>query len=543
MNRSTHRFLRLLALLPVTVLLAASLYMVGMHWLEDDPRDFWRALEFASETITTTGYGADSDWKHPAMVLFVIGLQFSGVVLIYMIVPMVLVPFLEERFESQVPRQAPKNLKNHVVLYRWGPAVETLITELIENKTSLLILEGDEAAARRLHQQKLPVLFDDSSGQGLESAHLETARALIANGSDEGNAAVVLEARQLGFTGDCLVLVDEPHHRRPMMLAGATAVYTPRHVLGAALAARASRRIHPKVSGIQLLGHELEVDEVRVDPDSIAVDSTLAEAEVGARTGAIIIGRWSRGHLETQPSASWRLEARSILVAVGTPESLGRLHDLMGSRRGVNPNSSFLIAGYGEVGHKVAQLLRDADETVAVLDRKAGPEVDHVGDVLDPQLLETLNVSRSQGVILALDDDRATLFATVILRDLAPELPIIARVNTAENVERIHRAGADFALSISHVSGMILARRLLGEQAISVNTHLKVLKTAAPKLVGKRPLRLNIRKRTGCSLLAVARNDELITHLNVDFEIAKGDSLFICGPPEATHRFGEIYGR
>lgn len=542
MRRSTRRFILLLALLPITVLLAALFYMLGMSWLEGDPRDFWRALEFAAETITTTGYGADGQWSHPAMVLFVIVLQFSGVVLTYMVVPMYLVPFLEERFESQLPRGTPKKMENHVVIFRWGPAVETLTAELIENDTPLLILEDNEAVARRLYKRKMPVIFDDSPNHGLDQAYLHAAQALIANGSDESNAAVILEARQMGFEGDCLALVEEPYHRRPLMLAGATAVYTPRHVLGAALAARASRRIHPRVSGIQLLGHELEVDEVRVDPDSAAAGTTLAEAEVGARTGAIIIGRWSHGHLETQPLASWRLEPRDILVAVGTQESLERLNDLVGSSRTATDACSFLVAGYGEVGRKVAQLLRDAEEDVAVLDLEAGPEVDHVGDLLDPQVLEGLRVEHFQAVILALDDDRATLFATVILRDLAPELTLIARVNAAENVERIHHAGADFALSISQVSGMILAHRLLGEEAISIDTQLKVLKTTAPRLAGKRPLRLDIRSQMGCSLVAVERGEELITQFDVEFRLAKGDTVYVCGPPEATHRFAEIYG-
>ncbi|HVT57564.1 MAG TPA: TrkA C-terminal domain-containing protein [Thermoanaerobaculia bacterium] len=56
------------------------------------------------------------------------------------------------------------------------------------------------------------------------SARLGYARALIANGSDDENAAFILAARQLGFSGPILALVEDPLHRRPMMLAGATAV-------------------------------------------------------------------------------------------------------------------------------------------------------------------------------------------------------------------------------------------------------------------------------------------------------------------------------
>src|SRR4029077_9851030 len=110
-----------------------------------------------------------------------------------------------------------------------------------------------------------------------------------------------------------------------------------------------------------------------------------------------------------------------------------------------------------------------------------------VGDVLDARLLESAGVRHAQAVILALDTDSATLFAAVILKDLVPEVPIIARVNQAENVERIHRAGAWFALSISQVSGQMLAQKLLGQEPVAVDPQLKVLKVSPDGFAGKRP--------------------------------------------------------
>jgi voltage-gated potassium channel Kch len=117
------------------------------------------------------------------------------------------------------------------------------------------------------------------------------------------------------------------------------------------------------------------------------------------------------------------------------------------------------------VGRKVVELLRIVGEEVRLIDRNPGPEVDLVGNVLDLRVLEDADVRHARAVILALDTDSVTLFATVILKDLVPEVPVIARVNRSENVERIHRAGASFALSISQVSGQMLAKRLLGPGA------------------------------------------------------------------------------
>ena len=82
MRRSTKRLAALIAVLPVLLLLFAWLYMMGMNHLEENPRDFTHSLEWAAETITTTGYGKDAEWTHPAMSIFVIVVQFAGVFMV-----------------------------------------------------------------------------------------------------------------------------------------------------------------------------------------------------------------------------------------------------------------------------------------------------------------------------------------------------------------------------------------------------------------------------------------------------------------------------
>src|SRR5436305_13261857 len=173
--------------------------------------------------------------------------------------------------------------------------------------------------ARRLLGRGRRVVVGGLTADGLEAVNLARARALIANGTDDENAAVILSARQLGFRGTLLALVEDPFHRRPMMLAGATAVFTPRHILGAALAARASKRINPRVGGIQQLGRNLEVAEVRVSPESPLAGHTLDEAAIGTRTGAIVVGQWVGGELVVSSGSELRLEPDGILAVVGGP--------------------------------------------------------------------------------------------------------------------------------------------------------------------------------------------------------------------------------
>ncbi len=541
MTRSQTRLLGLMLALPLLVLFSALLYMQGMARLEGSPRDLWSAIEFTAETLTTTGYGADASWSHPLMVVFVVTLQFIGVFFVFLIFPIYLVPFLEERFEERLPRKARPDLRNHVIVYRYGPAVEMLLDQLARQSMPILVVETDEPLVRSLVEREIPAVFSRGGDDVLRICNLEHGRALIANARDEENAAFILRARQLGFSGDVYALVEEPVHRRPMELAGANYVYTPRHILAAALAARASDRISPRISGIQQLGDRLQLRELRIHPGSELAGRRLVETGIGARTGVTVIGQWVGGRLLTQPHAETRLEPRSILIVVGSPEGLTRLATMVQGATPLRREGPFVVAGFGEVGQKVHQLLTDAGEEVRSIDRVAHPGVDQVGNVLDPSVLEQAGIDRAQAVVLALDSDDSTLFATVIARDLSAEVPLIARVNEASNVENIHRAGADFALSISQVSGQMLSHRLLGQESLTVDTQLRVLKVAGESLQGRHPSDLAIRQRTLCSVVAVERGKELLVEIDPGFEFEATDSIYVCGSDAGLRTFLEQY--
>jgi Trk K+ transport system NAD-binding subunit len=533
----------MLALVGSLILLlvaCALLYMLGMSRLEGETRGFWRSLEFVAETLSTTGYGADETWSSPVMVLFVILLQFLGVFLIFMIFPVYLIPYLEERFEVRLPKEAG-SASDHVLIYRFGPAVSTLVDQLQQASIPTVIVEEDEATARRLIEEGHTAVVGSLEDGVLSRVGLERARSLIANSTDDEDAAVILAARQSGFEGEALALVEDPFHRKPIMLAGATATYTPRHVLGAALAARASQRVSPTVADAQQVGPKLKVSEVRIPRGSSLAGQTLVEAGLGQRTGISVIGQWVGGRLVAPPTADMRLEPDGILILVGSPASIKRFEELCDEAKPLRRHGPVIVGGFGEVGGKVVELLTDVGEEVIVIDRHEREGVKVVGDVLDPRVLEQAGIESAKAVILAVDTDSATMFATVIVKDLAPHVPVIARVNRAENVERIHRAGADFALSISQVSGQILARRLLGEEAVSVDPQLKVLKVGPKGLAGNHPAQLGIRQKTGCSVVAVERDDSLVMEFGPDFQFQPEDVIYVCGSSDATRTFLEMY--
>jgi len=540
MLRSHKRLLALVGILVFLLLVTTLLYMAGMHYLEGKPRGFWDALEWAGESLSTTGYGKDSNWNHPLMVSYVVLVQFIGVFLVFLVFPIYLIPFLEERFETRLPKET-HNLKDHVIIFDYGPAVATLLTELEHANIATLVVDEDEADARLLLEQGHKIIYGTLDEGVLQKSNLNEARALIVNSTDDRNAATILAARQLGFTGEILALVEDPYHRQPIMLAGANGAYTPRHVLGAALAARASQKVSPTVAGIQHLGNKLQVGEARITRDSVLAGKTLAQAELGQHAGVTVIGQWVGGKLISPPSSSMRLEASGILILVGNDTSIQNFMNVCSGTRKLRRDGPFLIAGGGEVGRKVAELLTDAGEETFMIDSEPGPGVNLVGDAIDTQILKQAGVENVQAVILALSADSTTLFSTVIIKDLAPDVPVIARVNRAENVERIYAAGADFALSISQVSGQLLAWRLLGKESVALDPELRVIKVSTRGLEKYHPKQFDIRDKTGCTVVAVERADELLVEFTQDFHFQAGDAVYLCGSADATRKFYEVF--
>ncbi len=535
--RSYRRLLLLILSLPMMLVVLGLVYQLGMLYFEGQPRTLGDSIEWAAETLTTTGYGKDMHWSNPFMVAYVVAVQFAGTMLIFLVFPVFLIPFFEERFEARLPRVLPP-MAGRVLIYRYGPAVTSLLDLLAHEEVQAVIFEEDEPTARRLRERGLEVVFGNLREEDPDLSNLVGARGLVLNGEDNYNAAMTLNARYYGYTGKIVAMVQDPNRRPPMVRAGATTAFTPTHVLAAALAARASMKISPRVAGVRHLGEHLEVAELRVHAASPFAGKTIGEARIREQTGATIIGLWVGGVLSAQPKLDSRLDVGTIIVAIGSHPSIDRLGALATP---VPREGAFLVVGNTDIGRKVAEFLRDAGEAVRLLAAAEGPGVDVVGDHLDNRVLERVGVGGLQGIILALDSDSATLFATAVMRSLSPDAMIMAGVRQAENVSRIHRAGADFALSMSQVAGQLLSYHLFGQSAVSLEGKIKIVATAAGNFVGRPLLKHWIRDRTGCSVVAVERGEGILVDFDETFEVRDGDIVYLSGTNETIQAYFQMF--
>jgi len=166
-----------------------------------------------------------------------------------------------------------------------------------------------------------------------------------------------------------------------------------------------------------------------------------------------------------------------------------------------------------------------------------------VGDATDPEVIEAAGVDEARSVVLALPEDTTAEFTTLVVRDRSDETEVVARVERPEATGKMYRAGADYVLSLASVTGRMTASAVLDdEDVLSPDTQVDVVRTEAPGLVGQTLGDADVRARTGCTVVAVERDGEVVTDVGPEFRVEAGDDLVIAGTDEGTNEFQRLLG-
>ena len=528
------------------ILLYTLLYRHFMWVYEGRERGFFQALQVVVESMTTTGYGEDAPWRSPQLNLLAIAMQVSGLVALFMLLPLFVLPWLEERFRERLvmATRAPRGLRAHVIICGWSPLAEALARELALARQPLLIMDRDAELVTEL-QRRYPAIWGDGGHiEDLRRAGAARARALVANESDERNAAIALAA---GAFPELRVLsvVSDPRNEPYLRYAGAQVTVLPRETMGLALAGKALLPASFQMGELTRISPDLEIAELPIQPGSSLVGRTLGEAKVGSRTGARVIGAWARGEYLPAPGPELPLEEGTVLVAAGTREQLERLRELTLSRRQVPFRPGHVVvAGCGVVGRRVKGLLVERGLEVIAVDKEGKPGVDVVGDALEERTLREARLEEASTLIVALDEDVQAIFLILIAHRLNPELQVIARANEEEMVSRMYRAGASYVLSLATVGARALSAHLLGKEVIALGKGVRLERVAVPPgLAGRTIGEARIRTATGCTVLAVerGRDGHPETEIGPEFRLEEGDLLILSGSDEHLQRFHQRF--
>jgi Trk K+ transport system NAD-binding subunit len=541
MDKWQRRTLYYSLLLVGSMLAFAVLYQNGMRIYEGEPRTFLRSLQFVVETFTTTGFGSDSPWTSPEMNVLVIVMDLFGTILIFMAFPVLAFPLLEDILSTTVPTSIGDDTENHVIICSYTARAEALIDELDSWDVDHVIVESDRERATELYENDHRVIHaDPTSIAGLEGAALGSARALVADVSDQVDASIVLTAREVAEDVPVISVVEEPDRQSYHRLAGADHVLSPRPLLGGSLASKVTTSVTADLGDAIEIGDDFDVAELPIHRGSRLVGTTLAESGIREQSGVNAIGAWFRGEFEAPPSPDATLTGGTVLLVTGREEQLEELKQQTLSEVRRFSSGETVVIGYGEVGSTITAALDDAGLPYTVVDRMEMDGVDVVGDATELETLREAGIETARSVILAMPDDTTTEFATLVIRDVSPETEIIARVEETESVQKMYRAGADYVLSLATVSGRMIASTILeDEDVLSLDQQVEVVRTVAPKLIGQTIGDADVRSKTGCTVVGVERNGTVKTGIGPDFSVEPADELIIAGTDDGIRRFTE----
>jgi Trk K+ transport system NAD-binding subunit len=146
----------------------------GMSWID--------ALYFATETITTVGYG-DYSFIHQSSFLriFAVLLMFGGVTITALPVAFLADLLLSRRFVQTAALRRARHMRDHVVVVGLGSVGIRVVSDLTAAGYDVLVIERDDdnrflSTAAELD---VPVIFGDATmRQTLESARVDHARGV-----------------------------------------------------------------------------------------------------------------------------------------------------------------------------------------------------------------------------------------------------------------------------------------------------------------------------------------------------------------------------
>jgi len=237
----------------------------------------------------------------------------------------------------------------------------------------------------------------------------------------------------------------------------------------------------------------------------------------------------------------------------------------------------FIIAGYGLNGRNLAHVLKESGIGYFIIE--LNPETVHeaaaageliiFGDVSSRTILEEAGVRRAKGIVFAISDPLMTRRGVKAARELNPGLYIIVRTRYASQIDDLLALGANDVIPEEFETSIEIFTRVLEKFHVPrniVEAQVKVLRgecygmlrgscavrpaverigdllaagTAETFFIGQRAWpagktlgALDLRGRTGATVIAVVRGEDSFTSPGAEFEIKEQDTLVLV----ASHR-------
>jgi Trk K+ transport system NAD-binding subunit len=497
-------------------------------------------------TMTTLGFG-DITFESDAGRIFSIVVLLSGstfllVMLPFVFIQFVFVPWMNERDRRRAPRALPSTIAGHLILTELGPVETALVERAEQAKVPYVVLVEDVDVAGRIHDEGRRVMvgaFDDPATY--RSARIDEAAMVIATRSDPANTNIAFTVREIAPDVEILATANSSASIDILEIAGADHVLQLGEILGAAMAARTlgiggTSHVIGEFAGLKIAEAGLVGTEM--------VGRSLRELALRARLGVGIIGVWDRGEFSIA-SGSTVLEDSMILLLAATEKQLAAF-DAEYRVDAATAHHAVIIGG-GRVGRAAGSALEREGVSFTIIEQlpeRRRPGVPYViGDAADRSVLEQAGLSDAGAVLITTHDDDVNVYLTRYCRGLRPEVRIVSRSRLDRNVTTLYRAGADAVLSYAATGSTAIWNHFRGDETLLVAQGLHVFRSPVPRALAGRSLAdVHLQRRTGCNVVAIDHGDRIEANPDARAPLPGDGELVLVGTDVAEGRFNDEFG-
>lgn len=499
------------------------------------------SLYWTLTVMSTLGFGDivfDSDLGR----IFSMVVLLSGVVLLLIMLPFTFIkffyaPWLEAYNKTKAPSELSAEVKDHVIITNYDSVTRSLIEKLKDFGHPYFILCSDHGKAINLYNDGYKVVvgkLDDPNTY--RKIQVQQAAMVVASCNDMVNTSVAFTVREISENVRIVSLASFEDSVDILRLAGSNSVIQLAKMLGQSLGRRTlggSARVH-------VIGRfdQLVIGEAPAI-DTPLVDKTIAESKLRQQTGASIIGVWERGEFKAAMPET-KIQKHTVLVMAGKVDQLRNYDELFGIYH--SDDKPVIIIGGGRVGLATAKSLEDRRMDYVIVERDRtrlrDPEKFIHGDAADLKTLKKAGIDHAHTVIITSNKDEINIYLTLYCRRLRQDIQITARATDDRNVSSLHRAGADFVMSYATMGANAIYNSLDSSEILTLAEGLDIFRVPVPgKLVGVTLIESDIRAKTGCSVIAIKVNDEMVANPDPENPIPEDSELVLIGDYNSEQKF------
>ncbi|PKL57667.1 MAG: hypothetical protein CVV34_06325, partial [Methanomicrobiales archaeon HGW-Methanomicrobiales-5] len=387
--------------------------------LENKPINWAQSLMFVVESMTTVGYGWLLPFSNDLTVYLAIQIMISGVIMIFVVIPLLLAPYLTTLLAPAPPRKTPHVLSGHTVVMGYDELTRSVVESLTISEHDIVIIEQDRTIALEIalhYRKRAYVIWGDYTDPSTwAAAHIDKAQYIVICKDERQTASIVLGIRE-SVKGKIISIVDKLSFERYLRYAGADYVLSPKHATGRILARHAvlnpSGDAEPDIPGLDRINinlnhaaeQELRLINIPVVFGCQAAFKSLFELRLFERFGIIVPFLWKAGKFIPEPRADIVVDNTTSLFLFGRAESI-----VTAIREEFNTNGCAdafaVVAGFGDVGASAYQELLSSGVSCMVVDSKVQAVEQVVGNAENEEVLKNALIEEARFCIVALNDD------------------------------------------------------------------------------------------------------------------------------------------